>query len=145
MSLTQGGGVAAMVYASFDETVAAIEAMADASIRGSDAGTSLKSFFLNIATASPKAKKAMKELGLSLFDTKGELKSMPAIAGNLRDAFGDLTKEQFLNRAGIIAGTDAARAPFAIYKAGPDGMRGYLTGWLSRALPQRWQRRSRTI
>lgn len=126
LALRQGGGVAAMAGASFDETVAAISALADASVRGSDAGTSLKSFFLNIATPSKKSSEAMKDLGLNIFKTNGDLKSMPGIAASVRQAFSGLTKEQFLNKAGTIAGSDAARALFAIYKAGPEGMRGYL-------------------
>lgn len=126
MALRQGGGVAAMAGASFDETVAAVSALADASVRGSDAGTSLKSFFLNIATPSKQAAAAMKGLGMNIFDTQGNLKPLPALAANVRQAFGDLTKEQFLNKAGVIAGSDAARALFAIYKAGPEGMARYL-------------------
>lgn len=126
LALRQGGGVAAMAGASFDETVAALSALADASVKGSDAGTSLKSFFLNIATPSKQARESMHGLGMSIFTTSGDLKSMPAIAENLRSAFGHLTKEQFLNKAGVIAGSDAARALFAIYKAGPEGMRDYI-------------------
>jgi TP901 family phage tail tape measure protein len=125
LALRQGGGVANMAGASFDGTVAAIEAMADASIKGADAGTSLKSFFLNIATPSKQAAEAMHGLGLNIFTTTGDLKTMPAIAENLRHAFGNLTKEQFLNKAGVIAGSDAARALFAIYRAGPAGMARY--------------------
>lgn len=126
LALRQGGGVASMAGASFDETVAAISALSDASVKGADAGTSLKAFFLNIATPSKKSAEAMKGLGLNIFKTNGDLKSMPGIAASVRSAFSGLTKEQFLNKAGTIAGSDAARALFAIYKAGPDGMRGYL-------------------
>lgn len=124
-ALTQGGGAAALAGVSFDDSLAALTALSTYA-KGSDAGTSLKAFFLNIATASPKAKEAMKGLGLSIFDAKGQIKSMPAIAENLRSAFGNLTKEQFTNKAGVIAGSDAIRTLYALYKAGPDTLQGYI-------------------
>ena len=128
MALSQGGSAAKIAGASFEDTVVILEALAKANVKNSDAGTSLKSFLLNIATASPKAQEAMKNLGLSIFDAKGDLKSLPAISENLRSAFGKLTKEQFLSKAGTIAGSDAIRTLYALYAAGPDKLRGFSKG-----------------
>lgn len=123
LALRQGGGAAKLSGVSFNETVVALEALAEAGVRGSDAGTSLKAFLLNIATPSEKAKKAMRELGFSLYDAEERMKSLPAISENLRSAFGDLTEEQFTQKAGIIAGSDAIRTLYALYDAGPDKLR----------------------
>lgn len=123
LALKMGGSVAKLAGLSFNSTVVALEALAEAGIKGSDAGTSLKSFFLNIATPSEKAAGAMRALGMNIFEANGDLKSLPAIAGNLRHAFGDLTKEQFLNKAGVIAGSDAVRTLYSLYDAGPEKLR----------------------
>ncbi|HYI79999.1 MAG TPA: phage tail tape measure protein [Thermoleophilaceae bacterium] len=123
LALKMGGSVAKLAGLSFNSTVVALEALAEAGIKGSDAGTSLKSFFLNIGTPSLKAAKAMRGLGMDIFTATGELKPLPAIAGNLRHAFGDLTKEQFLNKAGVIAGSDAVRTLYSLYDAGPEKLR----------------------
>lgn len=123
LALKQGGSVAKLAGLSFNDTVVALEALAEAGIKGSDAGTSLKSFFVNIGTPSMKAANAMDALGMSIFDSQGKLKSLPGIAANLRHAFGDLTKEEFLNSAGVIAGSDAVRTLYSIYDAGPQKLR----------------------
>lgn len=125
MALSQGGSVARIAGADFNETVTVLEALAKAGIKNSDAGTSLKSFFLNIATPSKKAAAEMKGLGVEIFTAGGKLKSMPAISENLRGAFGKLSKEAFLSKAGNIAGSDAIRTLYALYKAGPDQLRGF--------------------
>ncbi len=123
LALKMGGSVAKLAGLSFNDTVVTLEALAEAGIKGSDAGTSMKAFFLNLTRDAPKAKKAMKELGVEIFDSQGNLKSLPAISANLRKSFGDLTKEQFLNKAGTIAGSDAIRTLYSLYDAGPIKLR----------------------
>lgn len=128
MALSQGGSAAKLAGASFTDTMVALEALAKAGIKGSDAGTSLKSFFLKIGNPSEKAKDAMAELNLELFDTQGNLKSLPAISDELRKSFGDLTKQQFLQKAGTIAGSDAIRTLYSLYDAGPKKLKAFEKG-----------------
>lgn len=123
MGLKQGGSVAKLAGLDLNETVTVLEALAEAGIKNADAGTSLKSFFINIGTPSKKAKKMMEELGLTIFKQNGQLKSLPAIAENLRKAFGDVSKAQFLEKAGTIAGSDAIRTLYSLYDQGPEKLR----------------------
>lgn len=123
MALKMGGSVAKLAGLNFRDTVVVLEALAEAGIKNSDAGTSLKTFFLQIATPSAKAREAMHELGVEIFKRNGELKSLPGISKNLQKAFGDLTREEFLNKAGIIAGSDAVRTLYSLYDAGPQKLR----------------------
>lgn len=123
LALKQGGSVSRLAGMDMNETVTVLEALAEAGIKSSDAGTSLKSFFINIGTPSKKAKTMMEELGLSIFKQNGELEKLPALAANLREAFGDLTKEEFLEQAGTIAGSDAIRTLYSLYEAGPQKLR----------------------
>lgn len=119
LAMKMGGSVAKLAGLSLNEAVTVLEALAEAGIKGSDAGTSMKAFFLNLTRDVPKAKKAMKELGVEIFDAQGNIKPLPAVAANLRQAFGSLTRQQFLTKAGVIAGSDAVRTLWALYDAGP--------------------------
>lgn len=123
LALKQGGSVARLAGMDFNETVTVLEALAEAGIKSSDAGTSLKAFFINIGTPSVKAKNMMEDLGLSIFNAKGQLKELPELAANLRQVFGDVSKEEFLEKAGTIAGSDAIRTLFSLYDAGPKKLR----------------------
>lgn len=124
LALKQGGGVAKMAGLSFNETVTVLEALAEAGYKGSDAGTSVKSFFLALTKDSKKSKEAIAELGLQLFTAQGRMKSLPAVSRELQRAFGDLTEKEFLNKGGVIAGSDAIRALYALYEVGPKKLEG---------------------
>lgn len=69
-SLQQVGAVAHLAGLSFDDTAVAIAEMGNAGIKGSDAGTSLKTFLQNLIPVTDKEKGLMQELGLISVDTK---------------------------------------------------------------------------
>jgi len=68
MALSQVGAVARTVGLSFDDTVLALSALADAGIKGSDAGTSLKTFLVNLIPSTKEARDLMIELGLAQYE-----------------------------------------------------------------------------
>lgn len=128
IALTQGGAAAKAAGLSFDETVAALEALALAGVKGSDAGTSLKSALTQVANPTKQAAGLMDELGLKFFDAQGNMKPLPALAGMLRDKLSGLTKEQRLQAATTLAGTDGMRALLALYDAGPKKIKALENG-----------------
>lgn len=69
-SLSQVGTVANTVGFNFRDTAVAIALMGNAGIKGSDAGTSLKTMFINLVPHTEKAQSLFNELGLATFDTK---------------------------------------------------------------------------
>jgi phage-related protein len=69
MSLQQGGAVAAIAGLKFDDLAVAIAEMGNAGIKGSDAGTSLKTFLTNLIPVTDRQVEKFKELGLLSFDT----------------------------------------------------------------------------
>lgn len=129
-ALASVGAVAHTVGIGFDDTVTAIAAMAQAGLKGSDAGTSLKTMLLNL-TPTTKAQIAVaKELGIvtadgsnQFFDAAGNAKSMAEIAGVLQTATANLTKEQKIEALQTLFGTDAIRAAAIMASLGADGMR----------------------
>lgn len=119
-ALANAGGVAASVGVEFDDFNATIAAMAPSFSSGMTAGTSFKTFLARLVPAGDNAIGAMKALGLSFFNAKGELDDMATIAGKLQKAFGGLSEEQKLAKGIEIFGTEGVRAAFAIMNAGAD-------------------------
>lgn len=126
LALSQGGLAAAAAGFSVQETTAALAAFADAGLKGSDAGTSLKTFLLSLVPTTEKPIAAMKELGLSFVDSKGNIKSLTEIAGELQSKMKGLTQEQQQVALKTIFGTDAYRAAHVILKEGAGGLQKYL-------------------
>jgi TP901 family phage tail tape measure protein len=122
MALRQGGQVAAMVGWEFEDTATALTAFASAGLLGSDAGTSLKTMLLRLSAPTNKAREEMQRLGISVYDSNGNMLGARALAGELRDAFGGLEPAARNAALGIIFGTDAVRAANILYAEGPAGI-----------------------
>lgn len=126
MSLQQVGQQAVASGMSLEETTGALAAFADAGIRGSDAGTSLKVFLQRLVPASKESAKAMDALGMDFFDAQGNMLSMAEIAGVLEKSFAGLTQEQRLAEMQTIFGSDATRAANILYTEGAEGIAKYI-------------------
>lgn len=129
MSLSQAGATANLVGLSFDDLSVAIAALGNAGIKGSDAGTSIKTFLGNLQPTTEKQTAAMLELGLvtedggnAFFDASGKIKSMSEIAGILNNATKGLTEQQKAMALETIFGSDAIRAAAIIADTGSQGM-----------------------
>jgi TP901 family phage tail tape measure protein len=119
MALKPVGGIAHALGLSIDDTVTALAMMADAGIKGSDAGTSLKTMLLQLSAPTDKAAAAMKDLGFNAFDMQGNLKPLPALIEQWNTATAGLTDQQRLAAEKIIFGNDAIRAAGAILDQQP--------------------------
>lgn len=109
----------AMGYSAEDASLA-LGLMANAGIKGSQAGTSLKTAITNLAKPSKKMQAAIDDLGLSLTDSSGDMKSFEEIMGDMRLAFKDLTPEQQASYAATIFGKEAMSGMLAIVNASED-------------------------
>lgn len=128
MSLSQVGAVAKLAGLSFDDTALAITAMGNAGIKGSDAGTSLKSMLAHLQPQSKRATDAMRELGVitedgtnKFFDQTGKLKSLAEMSQILQDGTKGMTNQQKLANLQIAFGTDGIRAATIVAGEGADG------------------------
>lgn len=126
LALQQTGQQAVASGLSLQETTGALAAFADAGIRGSDAGTSLKVFLQRLVPQSKEATEAMDELGVSFFDSNGNMKGMSEIAGQLQQAFKGMTQEQRLSYMQTVFGSDATRAANILYTEGAEGIQKYI-------------------
>lgn len=78
----------------FEETAAAIGIMADAGIKGSQAGTTLRGALSRIAKPTKAMQETMDSLGLSFYDSNGKMKSLADITEMLETKMSGLTDEQ---------------------------------------------------
>ncbi len=98
----------AMKY-SMEDTSVALGLMANAGIKASQGGTALRTVLTNMAKPTDEVASAMNDLGISLQNEDGSMKSLREIMVDLRNGFGDLkiSQEDFENGIGKL---DAALA-----------------------------------
>ena len=127
--LSAAGAVANTVGFSFDDLSVAMTAMGNAGILGSDAGTSLKTMFMNLQPQTDKQIALFNDLGLMMengssafFDAEGNIRSMAEVAGILQDALGGMTKQQQLSTLEMMFGSDAIRAGAVLMEEGAAGI-----------------------
>lgn len=111
--------VAGAMKFSIEDTAHAIGLMANAGIKGEQAGTSLRAMFTRLAKPPKEAGEAIAALGLSITNTDGSFKSLSDIIGQLRIKFGQLTDKQKTQYAAMLAGQEAMSGLLAIVNAAP--------------------------
>lgn len=126
LALQQVGLVAAQNNLTLDETVAVLSAMADRGLRGSDAGTSLKTALQRLSAPMDKARELMEALGISMYDANGNIVSIVDVAGQLQTTLKDLAPAQRNAALQTIFGSDAIRAGNVLYGEGAAGIREYI-------------------
>lgn len=77
-----------------EDTATAIGLMANAGIKGSQAGTQLRAAMANLANPSDKQKAMMDKLGLSLTKKNGEMKSLMEVMEMLRGKMGSMSEAE---------------------------------------------------
>lgn len=102
---------------SAEDTAVAIGLMANAGIKGSQAGTALRAALSSMTNPSDAAATAMDQLGLSTTDSSGEMKSLDTLMGDLRTSFAGLTEAEQVQCAASIFGQEAMSGMLAIINA----------------------------
>lgn len=74
----------------------ALTAMANAGIKGSEAGTHLRNMLLKLSSPTKEGVAQLESLGVAVFDAEGKMRSLKDIMGDLGTALGNLTQEQKL-------------------------------------------------
>lgn len=106
----------AMGY-SAEDTSKALSLMANAGIKGSQSGTALKTMMANLASPTKKMKKEMDKLGLSLTDSKGNMKTFDEVMLDMRGSFSELNEIQQASAASTIFGKEAMAGALSIINA----------------------------
>ena len=129
-ALAAVSSVAAGVGMSFDDTNTALAVFAQNGLKGSDAGTSLKTMLMRLEPTTKSQMDAFQQLGLiteqgtsAFYDAEGHMKSLADIAGLLHDRMKDLNPEQQQALLNDMFGSDAIRGGMILLKEGADGVR----------------------
>lgn len=72
----------------------ALTAMANAGVKGSEAGTHMRNMLMKLSSPTKEGAAQMEALGVNIFDTEGNMRSLQDIMGDLNGALGDLTQEE---------------------------------------------------
>lgn len=91
---------------SAEETTAVLMTMANAGIKGGEAGTALNAIMTRLATDTKGCASALAEYGVDVYDTKGEMQSLSSILEGVSDVWGTLSDQQQANMAKTLAGTN---------------------------------------
>lgn len=119
--LAQAGLPARQMGLSVQETSTALGLFANNGMKGSDAGTSLKTMLLSLASPTKQQAAALSALGVEAFNSQGKFVGLQAITGQLADASARMTDEQFNAAAATAFGNDAVRAAAAFASSGAEG------------------------
>ena len=102
---------------SADDAALAIGIMANAGIKGSQAGTSLRTALTNMVKPTKKMADKMKELGISTKDANGKMLPLKELLLHLRDRFKGLSKDEQAAAAAAIFGKESMSGMLAIINA----------------------------
>jgi TP901 family phage tail tape measure protein len=109
-ALKMVGTVAAQNNVSLQDTSTALAILGNNAIKGSDAGTSLKTMLMRLTAPTKDAAGVMAEFGIEVYDSQGAILPFTTILGNLNTAF-EGTDDATRNAAmSTLFGADAIRA-----------------------------------
>lgn len=109
--------VAGALGYSIEDTAVAIGLMANSGIKGSQAGTALRSTITRLAKPVGEAEKAVNDLGISMTNADGTMKPLGQTMVELREKFAGLTEEQKAQYAAMLAGQEGMSGLLAIVNA----------------------------
>lgn len=123
-AFSMSSAVAGLANQSIEDLSATLAILANAGVKGSDAGTSVKTMLMRLMAPADDAVGALDQLGLSVASFRGadgQMKPMVEIIGTLTQAMGGLdqtAKDDIFRR---IFGADAIRAASILASEGVDG------------------------
>ena len=110
------GGTAQFMTGGTSELAAVLGLLADNGIKGSEAGTHLRNMLLKLSSPTKDGAAQMKALGLSVYDAKGKMRSMPEIFGDMSKSLSALTDEEQVKALSDIFNTRDIAAAQALLK-----------------------------
>lgn len=123
LALQQSAALANQVGLSLEDLTGLITELARAGIRGSDAGTSLRTFLLRLVPTSKEARDELDRLGVSIDEQRSIAEQLPEILDQYRASLANLTPVQQQAALATIFGTDAIRAASIAIRGGAAGFR----------------------
>lgn len=125
-AMSQCSAQASLAGWSLEDTAAALALFADHGVKGSDAGTSLKTMLQRLSAPTDQAADAMEAYGLEVRDSNGKMKDITGIADELTGKLGTLSDAERDAALQTIFGSDASRAAAILMQSGSEGLQKYI-------------------
>lgn len=109
--------VAGALGFSIQDTATAIGLMANAGIKGEQAGTSLRAIFSRIVKPTAEVASAMERIRLSVTNSDGSMRSLDEILRDLRAGFSGLSESERASTAASLASQEAMSGMLALVNA----------------------------
>jgi len=100
---------------------AAFTAMADAGIKGSEAGTHMRNILLKLANPTKGGQEALDAMGVSIYDATGKMKPLNQLFNELNTALSQLSQQEKLSYLGEIFNARDTASAEALLAAASDG------------------------
>ena len=97
---------AASMGISVEEVTSVLMTMANAGVKGGEAGTTLNTILTRLATNAKNCADELAQYGVSIYDSSGNMESLSDILNGLSSVWGTLTEKQQANISKVIAGTN---------------------------------------
>lgn len=117
-AMQQAGTVWALAGIPLNELVTSIALMAQAGVKGSDAGTSLKTMMTALIAPTEQGAAMMRAMGINVYDAQNNMKPFPQIIAEFQRGLAPLTEAQRNQRLETIFGSDAIRAASVVLGGG---------------------------
>lgn len=114
------GPLAGALGYSVEDLGLALGTMANAGIKASQGGTSLRRLLMNMASPTDQVQAAMDKLGISMFNVDGTAKPLRQVLNDLRSSFSNLTEEEKSQYAATLAGATGMSGLLSIVNASED-------------------------
>ena len=99
----------------------ALTAMANAGVKGSEAGTHMRNMLLKLASPTAEGTKALEAMGVKVFDAEGKMRSLSDVFGDLNGKLGEMTQEKKIQTISKLFNTrDMAAAEAMLAAIGSD-------------------------
>lgn len=115
------GPVAAASGINIQDTATAVAELGKAGIIGSMAGTTLRSMLTSLSKPGQQAKDALKELGVTAYDSQGRFVGLRSVIDQLSTAHEHLTQQQFNSAVSMAFGQEAMSGVITLAEKGTAG------------------------
>lgn len=120
-ALAAVGPVAAQAGLSMQDFATAVGILGNNALKGSDAGTSLKTMLMRLTAPTDEAKAILDRLNVSVFDAAGKTRGFRDILGDLQKSLAGASEEQKAATLTTLFGSDAIRAANILLGEGVEG------------------------
>ncbi len=118
------GGTLRGLDVELEDSALALGFLANAGIKGAEAGTGLNAVMLNLTAPTGRAKQALDELGYSAFDSEGNFKGLETVLFDLQEATKGMDAEQRNMTLSMIGGKEHVKTLNALMNGLDDSYDG---------------------